>query len=141
MSFKNRNALSSRTASVVVEAVVALALLATALIALGKLATTSTAVRQQSDAQLAATLVAENTLERLSAIAFDDATDQTPKIANTMRESSGYDVVAKTDSFRVGEQESMHVTVQVRSGDLVAVTLHDWRVRPAANSESEDENE
>lgn len=141
MNHDNTHFRLSRRGSLIIESVVALTLLATALVALGKLAATSTAIGKQGDQRLAATLAAENLLERLDAIPFEEVAAEARRIADVIEESCGYDIAATTEEFRAGDTDSIHVSVTVRASSLVAVTLHDWKTSVPKSSESGDGDE
>ncbi len=129
----------SRRGSLVIEAVVVIALLATAFVALGKLAATSAALSQNADQRLAATLAAENLLQRLQSVSIDAVVADAQQIAKTIQDSCGYQINLKTDQFRASERDAIHVAVTVTASDVVSVTLHDWRIgEPASSDQGED---
>jgi Tfp pilus assembly protein PilV len=130
-----------RRGSLIIESVVALALLTTAFVALGKLAAASAAVGRDANQRLAAMLTAENALERLRTIPFDTVVDEAPKIAAAMQVRYGCEIRMVTKPFAVGGCEAIHVSVTVQREATVSITLHDWLINqplPASAGGGED---
>ena len=127
-----------RTGSLIIESVVATALLATALVALGKLAATSAAISQTADQRLAATLIAENVLERLKVVEFDAVPGESAEIAASIQQSCPYEVQVTGDAFLAGDREARHIIVTVRPSLHVTIQLHDWRVRETSAKDNGD---
>lgn len=128
-----------RVGSVVLEVVIAAALLATAGIGLGNLAMRSQTISRQSDQRLAAKLIAGNVLGRLNAIDLNDADIES--LEREVSKVSGYDVHIKIDSINISKSMSSsvasakHVRVEVVSMSNVRVVMHDWRVQKKPNAE------
>ena len=136
---RSSNCHRSRCGSLIVESVIVIALLATAFVALGNLATSSSAISQNADQRLAATLAAENMLQRLQAVSFDSVIEQSPAVAKLIQNSSGYELQVKAEEFRAGDRDAIHLIVTVAASETVSVTLHDWRfARPAVKPGDDD---
>ncbi len=118
-----------RSGSLIIESVVAIALLATALVALGKLAASSAAISRIADQRLAATLSGENVIEQLKDVTFDDLSRESSVIANAIQKSCGYEINVTTDQFLVGDRDATHILVTVRPSTNVLIQLHDWRIK------------
>ena len=134
----------TRSGSLIIESVVAIALLATALVALGKLAASSAAISRTADQRLAATLSGENVIEQLKDVAFDDLSRESSDIAEAVQKLSGYEIKVTTDPFLVGDRDATHILVTVRPITNVLIQLHDWRIKQTnaasvAKAEADDE--
>lgn len=116
-----------RTGSLVIEAVIAVALLATAVYGLTKLASSAAALSRQSDQRLAATLAAENTVERLRRLPAERLAAEARGVAQLVSESAACDVEVSTEIFSVAAGNSVHVRVDASPTKNVRITLHDWR--------------
>ncbi len=120
----------NRRGTLIVEAVIALVLLATATFALTKLAKSSAALGQQSDQRLTATLAAENTIQRLQGVAADKLSDQADQVAALVAQDTGCEIDVSTEPFTTGDREGIHVRVDASIGPAIRVSLHDWRLPP-----------
>jgi Tfp pilus assembly protein PilV len=118
---------SPRTGSLVIEAVIAVALLATAAYGLTKLASSAAALSRQSDQRLAATLAAENTVERLRRLPAERLAAEAGGVAQLVSESAACQVEVSTETFSVAAGKSVHVRVDASPAKNIRVTLHDWR--------------
>jgi Tfp pilus assembly protein PilV len=116
-----------RSGSLVIEAVIAVALLATAAYGLAKLASSAAALSRQSDQRLAATLAAENTVERLRRLPAERLAAEAGGVAHLVSESAACEVKVSTDIFSVAAGKSVHVRVDASPAKNIRVTLHDWR--------------
>ena len=126
-----------RAGSLIIEAVVSVALLASATFALAKLAQSAAELSQQSDQRLAAALVAENTLERLRGVPAEQIASRSEDVAEQMRMTSGCKVEVTTEPFSQG----VHVRVDVSPSPNVRVTLHDWRLAAPDDEGASNESE
>lgn len=126
---KQARVIHGRDGSVVVEVVLAAALLATAGVGLSKLVGRSQIVARQSDQRLAAALIATNVIERLK---VTDA-DQVETVANRLQlsaiESTGYDVQVTIKPIQGANSNlsGSHIRVEIIADDSVRVVMHDWR--------------
>ncbi len=128
---------SQRRGSLVIEAVIASALLATAILALGKLAQSAAALGHQADQRLAATLAGENLLERLRAVPIEAVGERADELADVVAQQTQCDVEVSAKPFSVADREGIHVQVDVSPSPQVRVTLHDWRLKsPAGPAET-----
>ena len=132
-----RIAARRRRGSLIIESVVALALLTTAFLALGKLAGASAAIGKDASQRLSATLAGENMLERLRMIPFTTVIDDASKIAAVMQESCGFEIQVATEAFAVNDHEAIHVAVTVRSAATLSITLHDWLISQSSPASAE----
>ena len=130
-----------RRGSLIIESVVAIALLATAFLALGNLAASSAAISRNADQRLAATLAAENVLERLRDVPFDALAEKASELGKTIPDSYGYEGQIETNDFRGGGRDAIHLAVTIRPNENVSVTLHGWRIDQSPASEEEDGDE
>ncbi len=130
-----------RRGSLIIESVVAIALLATAFIALGNLAASSAAISRNADQRLAATLAAENVLEQLRDVPFDALAQKASELGKAIEDSYGYKSQIETNDFRVGGRDAVHLAVTIRPSENVSVTLHDWRIDQSSSSEEGDGDE
>jgi len=126
-----------RGGSLVIEAVIAAALLATATYGLTQLAKSAAVLRQQSDQRLAATLAAENTLERLRGVPLAELTGQADEVAEIVAASSGCEVDVSTTPFTAAARDGIHLRVDVSPSQNIRVTLHDWRLPTAESAAAE----
>ena len=138
---RNRFRNHARQGSLVIDAVVALALLTTAFVALGRLANSSAALSLNSDQRLAATLAGENVVERLRSVAFDALDDKAAEAGRAVEETTGFDVQIKITPFQLETREAIHLSVRVQVSEEVSVNIHDWRIANAASVASEDADE
>lgn len=116
-----------RCGALIVEAVMALVLLATATVALAKLARSSAALVRQSDQRLIATLAAENTIQRLRGVATVDLADQADSVAKLVAQDAGCQISVTTEPFTTGQHRGIHVQVDASFSNSVGISLHDWR--------------
>ncbi len=124
----NRIGARRRRGSLIIESVVALALLTTAFLALGKLAGASAALAKDANRRLSATLTGENVLERLRMISFDAVIDDAAQIAAAMQESYGCEIQVATEAIELNDREAIHVVVTVQPAATLSITLHDWLI-------------
>lgn len=133
-----------RRGSLVIEAAIAVTLLATAAYGLSRLASGWTVLSRQADQRLTATLAAENARERLRRLSDEQLTEQADAIAAAIGEESGCQLSVTTTPFTDADRDGMHVRVDVVPGANVRVTLHDWRIIPqpaqAPESEADDQD-
>lgn len=117
--------------SVVVEVVLAAALLATAGVGLSQLVARSQVVGRQSDQRLAGALIAGNVIERLKTVDVDQIESQAEQLQQSATKSTGYDVRVTIDPITVTDStpSGSHVRVEVIADDSVRVVMHDWRLR------------
>lgn len=117
--------------SVIVEVVLAAALLATAGVGLSKLVGRSQIVARQSDQRLAAALTAANVIHRLKATEVEEIEMVAGRLQRSAIESTGYDVQVTIKPMRGANSSSSgsHVRVEVIADDSVRVVMHDWRFR------------
>ena len=127
---------SERAGSLVIEAVISVALLASATYALTKLARSTAELNRQTDQRLAATLTAENALERLRGLSAEQVAQQVAGIAQSMSESSGCDVEITSAPFVSGDRGGIHIRVDVVPSENARVTLHDWRLEAEPTNEA-----
>ena len=120
----------------IIEAVVAIALLATAFVALGRLASSSAAINQVADQRLSATLAAENTLEQLSSLSDDQLQQQASQIATAMEQTHGVQIEVSTSRFDALGRGAIHVQATARGKRGGEIKLHDWRVVSESKSDS-----
>ncbi|TWU47246.1 hypothetical protein Poly51_50450 [Rubripirellula tenax] len=116
-----------RRGSVVLEAVLASALLATAGVTLARLAQSSAALNRQSDQQLAATLAADNVMHRLDGLSVEDVRSSVDKTCASISRSSGCDVQAIIDDVVGVDARGIHVRVEVTTGGGGRVRRHHWK--------------
>lgn len=125
-----------------IEAVVALALLATATAAVAKLGRTRALLEQQADGRVAATLAAENVLAIVRAESFTAVAGAAEATARQVGQDSDCQVAVATAEFDTAGRRGIHVRVTAQQAPGPPVILHDWiwRGRPSANtSTTEDE--
>ncbi len=144
LSPQSTRARSARRGSLVVEAVISAALLGTAAYALTRLARTSAVLSQQADQQLAATLTAENLVERLRRVETGDLSQQATTIAQSLADTSQCEIGVFTESFTNADRQGIHLRIDVTSSPQNRVTLHDWRLVDSSDlvdpSDGEDDN-
>ncbi|MGI9474886.1 MAG: hypothetical protein ACR2NZ_25370 [Rubripirellula sp.] len=117
-----------RNGSLVIECVIAAALIATATLALTRLARNSVALNHQADDRLAAKLTAENLLERSKSIDIDRLESQFGPLAAKMQEETDAIIDVSANPFESGEHQGVHLRIEVAAAPNAAVTLHDWRI-------------
>jgi Tfp pilus assembly protein PilV len=132
--------MSSR-GQIAVEAVIAVALLATATAALAQLAQNASRLQQQADGRCAATLAAENLLARIDGVPVGRVQDEAAKAAVEIERDSGCHVAIDADRFTAAEREGVHVRVSVTPRDGPVVTVHDWSLGPNPRSAAESAQE
>ncbi|MCG8650698.1 MAG: hypothetical protein MI861_12750, partial [Pirellulales bacterium] len=115
-----------RQGGFLIEAVIATALLATALLGLAKLARTSALLQRQADQRLAASLAAENVLEKLKPMPVDTLVAQAGGVARRVEESSNCEVQLTVDSMQISGRRAAHLTVKAAASEHTQVTLHHW---------------
>ena len=128
-----------RVGSLIVEAVIASMLMVTATIALAQLARHSAALSSQADQRLAATLAAENMIERLNDLSDDKVRAGAAAVVAEVAEVSGCRIVVDSEPFDSGSGRGLHVRVVASpqaDADL-RVSLHDWRIA-ATDAEPEE---
>lgn len=135
---KTIRARPARRGSLVIEAVISAALLATAGYALTRLARTSSTLSQQADQQLAATLTAENLVERLRALESDELQQRATTVAQSLADASQCEIEVLTESFTHAGREGIHIRIDVSSSPQNRVTIHDWRLVDSNNAGEED---
>ncbi|QDT04049.1 hypothetical protein K227x_24350 [Rubripirellula lacrimiformis] len=118
-----------RCGSVIIEVVLAVSLLAVAGVALTKLSRGASMLGRTADQHLAATLAAENTLERMRALPTGQWSTQGDAIASAVGNDTQCTVTVAVDDFQSGPNEGVHIQVQATLGDAVTVRQHDWIVR------------
>jgi len=129
--------MKNRRGALIVEAVIALVLLATATVALTKLARSSAALVRQSDQRLTATLAAENTIQRLRGVATGDLADQADTVAKLVAQDAGCEIDVTTEPFTTGERQGIHLRVDASFSPAVGISLHDWRFDSEADGEAD----
>ena len=133
-----------RCGSLIIECVIAAALIATATVALTRLARNSVALNQQSDNRFAAKLTAENLLQRSQQMEADQLADQIGPLAAAMAEEYATEITASANPFESGDHRGLHLRIDVRSAPNAQVTIHDWRVfdeTPEVVEESDEDTE
>ena len=125
---ERRHGRSRRRGSLIIEAVIAVALLATAGLALTRLASSAALLSRHSSQTLAATLTAENTIERFRGLAADQVLQRAADIGTDLANQSGCQVQVETDEFLTSEQKGIHIQVTVTIEDSIRVVAHDWRL-------------
>ncbi|TWU51360.1 hypothetical protein [Rubripirellula reticaptiva] len=121
--------------SVIVEAVLAAAMLATAGVALAKLSRGSVDLGRQSDRQLAATLAADNFLTRIRPLLADEVREEAEAAGQSVASNAGCIARVSVDDFEDGDIHGVHVIAEFSAGDGTLVRRHDWRLEtpPAGN--------
>jgi hypothetical protein len=132
---------TARRGSLVIEAAISVALLATAAYGLTRLASDWAQLNRQADQRLAATLAAENTRERLRRVTDDRLEEQAVEIAALVAEASGCDIEVSTEPFTHRDREGIHVRVEASPERNTRVTLHDWRLPATRSQQSESSGE
>ena len=132
---------SPRRGHIAVEAVIAVALLATATAALARLAQTSSRLQQQADGRCAARLAAENVLARIERLPVSRIEAEAELAAEEIAQDSGCQIAVSVDEFSAGKGDGVHLRVSVTPLDGQVVTLHDWALTPTPSSPSEPEQE
>lgn len=130
-----------RRGSVILEAVISVAILATAMVALTKLAQISSALHQESDGRLAAALAAENVMTRLDAVAVDQLSDEIEKAVVAVEEASGCEITPKLVPFEVNGRKAVHVELEVQAAEGLGVTIHRWIAQDASESSASETGE
>jgi hypothetical protein len=137
-----------RRGSLIIEAVISVALLATAGYALTRLARNAANLSQQADQRLVATLTAANTIERLRGLSAQQVSERASDVATDLSEVSGCEVQLATEPFTTPDHTGIHIRIVVSAPGNVRVTAHDWRLDavqksadqdPPAQSEEDDE--
>lgn len=119
---------SSRQGSLVIECVVAAALIATATLALTRLAHHTTQLNHQSNDRLSAKLTAENFRERCKEIDAAQLETRVAALAESMSQQYGAEITVRSDSFESGNRNGIHLRIHVATTPNAHVTLHDWRL-------------
>lgn len=131
-----------RDGSLLIEAVIAIMLLATASLAVMRLAATSVTLQRDAEQKLAATLTAQNILarlDRMSPESFDDLdglSKSLEQIEVSYEETFPGDVVISARRFENQGIAGVHLHVLVTIGPNVRVSLDDWRLTKAENGEA-----
>ena len=135
-------AAKNRRGSLLVEAVIAIALFGTAAVALSQLSQTSAALNLKGDQRLSAQLTAQNVLEMLQHTNFNELNSRIPEIESTAAKQSTWDVAVRSETFEIGDQDAMHIVVHVTQPNTQAkmITLHDWRIRKSDSDGNSDSN-
>ena len=118
-----------------IEAVIAVALLATASLAVVQLARSSVDLQLRGDREIAAILTAQNVLMRLDGM--DSAQlqqDQMAVIEQSASKASGCEVAISLIPFDGQGAAGTHIEVEVTAGNQVRVQLHDWRLASSSQS-------
>lgn len=129
-----------RCGSLLIEAAIAVALLATAAYGLSQLASGSAALARQADQRLAATLAAENTRQRLRRISDENLAEKSGEIAALVTNASGCEVTVSIEPFANTNHEGVHIRIDVSPEESIRVSLHDWRLTtgPSPSDETSD---
>ena len=132
-----------RRGSLVIEAAIAVTLLATAAYGLSRIASGWTVLSRQADQRLTATLAAENARERLRRLSDEQLPEQADAIAAAIGEETGCQLSVTTTPFTDDDRDGVHVRVDVVPGVNMRVTLHDWRIiqQPEQEPESDADNQ
>ena len=131
------NTPTPRRGNIAVEAVIAVALLATATAAMARLAQNSSRLQQQADGRCAATLAAENVIVRLERLPFSRVQAEAEQAAEEIEQDSGCQVAVTVDEFSVEGRDGIHLRVSATPMDGQVVTLHDWALSPIPDSPAE----
>lgn len=129
--FKHRR----RAGSLVIEGVLAVALLAMAAVAMAKLARDSASLERLADQRLSAKLVGENVLGRLRQVSDDDLASEAEKLANEFSGANDCTLTTDVQSFENETGRGIHIMVEVSLGSSVRVRTHDWRIDQAEQSQ------
>lgn len=120
----------SRFGGVLVEAIVASALLLTATTSLTRFIVSSKQLEIAADQRLAAKLVTENVVERLRSIKAEAWPTKADAIAQDVSTESGIKTQIKMTSFQLGERDAWHATIrcQVGNNESAYQENHTWKV-------------
>lgn len=130
-----------RRGSLVIEAVISIALLATAGIALTRLSQNASVLNLQSDDRLALTLTAENTIDRLRAVPDQELAENAERIADAMSKSYRCKVEVDVVEFDGPGGSGLHLVVTATDNRSQRVQLHDWRVAVTGELPEEGDDE
>ena len=121
----------------IIEAVIAAALLATALISLAKLSQSSAMLNSQADGRLAATLAAQNVIARIGVAEISSLDSSAKQAASEVESSSGCKIDVATSVFETGQRGGVHLQVIAKLNDQVSVQLHRWYLEPLGDDKGE----
>lgn len=122
-----------------IEAVIAVALLATAGVAVARLSQNAAVLNQQSDDRVALVMAVENTLGRLRTLSIEDLQTKTKEVASAISESTGCNVTVDIDEFSGKNGTGFHLVVSAVDKHNQRVALHDWRLVESDGRETEPE--
>lgn len=128
MNLPGSRTASTRQGSLVIECVVAAALIATATLALTRLAHHTTQLNHQANDRQSAKLTAENFRERFKEIDAEQLETSVAALAESMSQQYGSEITVTSDSFESGNLNGIHLRIHVATTPNAHVTLHDWRL-------------
>lgn len=135
---KHRLSSVNRRGSLIIEAVVSSALLATAVVAVTHLGVASKKLGSQADAQMLATLEAANILERLQGSELNSLNAQAASIQASYPSDSA---TITATPFSNGPNDGVHLFVELRVNERAVASVNDWRLVATKPVQEPDETE
>ena len=133
-----------RRGSIIVEAAVAIALLATAMIALTQLAQHSSALTVHADRRAAAQLAADNVLATIEPGPADRWEQRLRDAADRVEATSKCEISILSEPFAAAGREGVHFRIDASPSDSIRVSAHAWRFsapEPPEDSQPNPDNE
>jgi len=123
----------NRTGSLIIECVVASAILASCSIALLNWTQSENQLKRQANTQTAAVLLANNAADRLNQTTTEDAITFANRVASELSKQQRLDVVIAISEFNNSQKagpeiSGIHFTITVSQGNVPITVKHSWKL-------------